>query len=49
MICFFQTVAQIVDLEQGVYCVDNDRLHGLPKIIIGAANNVYLMKQEKRI
>lgn len=43
------TVAQIVDLEQGVYCVDNDRQGPLPRIIIGAASNIHLMKQEKRV
>ncbi|XP_067929994.1 WD repeat-containing protein 5B-like [Watersipora subatra] len=43
------TVAQVVDLEQGVYSIDNDRQGGLPKLVIGAAHNVYLMKQEKRV
>lgn len=44
-----QTVAQVVDLEQGVYCIDNDRQAPLPKIVIGASTYAYLFKQEKRV
>ena len=44
-----QTVAQVVDFESGVFCVDHDKSsHHYPKIVVGSSTSLHLFKQEKR-
>lgn len=43
-----QTTGMLVDLPQGVYCIDNDRIGLSPRIAIGANRYIYLMRSEKR-
>ncbi|XP_033748756.1 WD repeat-containing protein 38-like [Pecten maximus] len=42
------TTGQIVDLSQGVYCLDNDRQGHHPKIAIGSSHFIYLLRGEKK-
>ncbi|ELT97959.1 hypothetical protein CAPTEDRAFT_229222 [Capitella teleta] len=41
------TVGQLVDLPQGVYCLDNDGSLNKPRVAIGASKRVYVVKMEK--
>ncbi|XP_050409930.1 WD repeat-containing protein 38 isoform X2 [Patella vulgata] len=42
------TTGQLVDLPQGVYCIDNDRNVPNPKIAIGTNRLIFLVKSEKK-
>ncbi|XP_069135121.1 WD repeat-containing protein 38-like [Argopecten irradians] len=42
------TTGQIVELPQGVYCLDNDRQGHHPKIAIGSSKFIYLLRGEKK-
>ncbi|KAK0054963.1 nuclear distribution protein nudF-like isoform X1 [Biomphalaria pfeifferi] len=42
------TTGQLVDLPQGVYCIDNDRQGTTPKIAVGSNRFVYLLRAEKK-
>lgn len=43
------TTGMLVDLPQGVYCIDNDRLGSHPRIAIGSNRYIYIMRGEKRM
>ncbi|XP_041348767.1 POC1 centriolar protein homolog A-like [Gigantopelta aegis] len=42
------TTGQLVDLPQGVYCIDNDRQGNHAKIAIGCSHFIFLVRNEKR-
>ena len=44
----FQTTGMLVDLPQGVYCIDNDRQGSHPRIAIGSNRFIYRLRSEKR-
>jgi len=39
-----KTAGQLVELPQGVFCLDNDRQGLKPRLAVGAASNIYLLK-----
>nr|KAG5695472.1 hypothetical protein BaRGS_011314 [Batillaria attramentaria] len=43
------TTGMLVDLPQGVYCIDNDRIGHNPRIAIGSNRFIYIMRGEKRM
>lgn len=42
------TVGQLAYLPQGVFCIDNDRQPVKPRIAVGAASKVYILKMDKK-
>ncbi|CAL1541553.1 unnamed protein product [Lymnaea stagnalis] len=42
------TTGQLVDLPQGVYCIDNDRQLTFPKIAVGSNRYIYILRADKR-
>ena len=38
----------LVDLPQGVYCIDNDHQDPHPRIAIGSNRFIYRLRSEKR-
>lgn len=42
------TTGMLVDLPQGVYCIDNDRQGPNPRIAIGSNRFIYRLRSEKR-
>lgn len=45
VVMYLQTVGTLMQLPQGVYCLDNDRQGAKPKLAVGAACRVYQLKQ----
>ncbi|XP_059171932.1 WD repeat-containing protein 38-like isoform X2 [Physella acuta] len=43
------TTGQLVDLPQGVYCIDNDRLGSFPRVAIGSNRYIYILRAEKKM
>ncbi|XP_074643371.1 periodic tryptophan protein 2 homolog [Tubulanus polymorphus] len=41
------TIGQLVDLPQGVYCMDNTRANNNPKVACGSKNSIYIVRQDK--
>ena len=44
----FQTTGQLLDLNQSVYCIDNDHHGKRPKVAIGSNKYMYIVKEEKK-
>lgn len=42
------TTGQLVDLSQGVYCIDNDRNGNSPRVAVGSSRYVYILNTEKK-
>ncbi|XP_067680546.1 uncharacterized WD repeat-containing protein all2124-like [Haliotis asinina] len=42
------TTGQLVDLPQGVYCIDNDRQGSYPRIAIGSSRYIFLVRSDKK-
>jgi len=39
-----QSTGQLVELPQGVYCIDNDRIGVKPAMAVGAAKKIYVIR-----
>ena len=39
-----QSVGQLVELPQGVYCIDNDRQGSRPRVAVGAGKKIYFLR-----
>lgn len=46
--CFIQTTGQLLDLQQSVYCLDNDHRGHHPRVAIGSQNYIFIVKEEKK-
>jgi WD40 repeat protein len=42
------TVGQLVDLPNGVFCIDNDRQGARPKIAVGANTKIWILRVDRR-
>ncbi|XP_005111512.1 WD40 repeat-containing protein SMU1 isoform X2 [Aplysia californica] len=42
------TTGQLVDLPQGVYCIDNDRQGNFPRVAVGCNRYIYILNTEKK-
>ncbi|CAH1800498.1 unnamed protein product [Owenia fusiformis] len=43
------TTGQLIDLPQGAYTIDNDRIGMHPKLAIGSARTIYILKHDQKI
>ena len=43
-----QTTGQLLELQQSVYCLDNDHRGNHPKVAIGSKNFMYIVREEKK-
>ncbi|XP_060608517.1 uncharacterized protein LOC132760544 isoform X2 [Ruditapes philippinarum] len=42
------TTGQLLDLQQSVYCLDNDHKGSHPRVAIGSQNFIYIVREEKK-
>lgn len=48
LLFLLQTTGQLLDLQQSVYCLDNDHRGSHPRVAIGSQNYIYIVREEKK-